>query len=246
MSSESTKRPTQPRTVLTWRSRPRLRPDPHWRTAPSTVLPGHRGSSSPPRRGERWTMPDCFSMPDAGAKCSSARAVIGASTTAGHAAAASLGVNRCARRDAGISTLDAASTAMPNASAATADDAGQAAPRVRRFHRVSIPPSSYRKYHHGAWRRHGARLRRALIPCFKPVRLRGASRFPQVTVEHRGQAETARSRVHRPCAVELWVTRLGQPAAPRATPGPAVRSPHGVRRVRGTWSGGRCARSRDP
>ena len=51
-------------------------------------------------------MPDCFSVPDAGAKCSSARAVTGASTTAGRAAAASLGVNRCAGRDAGISTRD--------------------------------------------------------------------------------------------------------------------------------------------
>ena len=33
------------------RPRPRLRPDPHLRTAPSAVLPGDRGSSSPPRRG---------------------------------------------------------------------------------------------------------------------------------------------------------------------------------------------------
>ena len=47
-------------------------------------------------------MPDCFCVPDAGAKCSSARAVTGASTTARRAAAASLGVNRCAGRDAGI------------------------------------------------------------------------------------------------------------------------------------------------
>ena len=52
-------------------------------------------------------MPDCFSVPDAGAKCPSARAVTGASTTAGRAAAASLGVNRCAGRDAGISTRGA-------------------------------------------------------------------------------------------------------------------------------------------
>ena len=60
MRSESTRRLTQPRTVLTWWSRPRLRPDPHLRTAPSAVLPGNRGSSSPPRRGVQWTMPDCF------------------------------------------------------------------------------------------------------------------------------------------------------------------------------------------
>ena len=122
MRSESTRRLTQPRTVLTWWSRPRLRPDPHLRTAPSAVLPGNRGSSSPPRRGVQWTMPDCFCVPDAGARCSSARAATGASSTAGHVAAAPLGVNRCARRDAGISTLDAAGTVTPSASAATRAD----------------------------------------------------------------------------------------------------------------------------
>ena len=51
------------------------------------------------------------------------------STTAGRAAAASLGVNRCAGRDAGISTRDAAGTVMPSASAATG--AGAAKARVR-------------------------------------------------------------------------------------------------------------------
>ena len=74
-------------------------------------------------------MPDCFCVPDASAKCSSARAATGASTTAGHAAAAPPGVNRCARRDAGISTLDAADTVTPSASAATV--AGAAKTRVR-------------------------------------------------------------------------------------------------------------------
>ena len=64
-------------------------------------------------------MPGCFCVPDAGAKCSSARAVIGASSTAEPVAAASLGVNRCVRRDAGISSLDAAGTVTPSASAAT-------------------------------------------------------------------------------------------------------------------------------
>ena len=75
-------------------------------------------------------MPDCFSVPDAGAKCSSARAATGASSTAGHVAAVPLGVNRYARRDAGISTLDAAGTATPSASAATG--AGAAKTRVCR------------------------------------------------------------------------------------------------------------------
>ena len=83
MRSGAARRPTQPRTEWTWRSRPRLRPDPHVRTAPSAVLPGDRGSSSPPRRGERWTMPDCFRVPGADARCSSARAATGASSTAG-------------------------------------------------------------------------------------------------------------------------------------------------------------------
>ena len=75
-------------------------------------------------------MPDCFCVPGADARCSSARAVIGASSTAGHVAAASLGVNHCVRRDAGISTLDAAGTVTPSASAATG--AGAAKTRVRR------------------------------------------------------------------------------------------------------------------
>ena len=65
-------------------------------------------------------MPGCFYVPGAGARCLSARAVIGASSTARRVAVTSLGANRCARRDAGISTLDAADTVMPSASAATA------------------------------------------------------------------------------------------------------------------------------
>ena len=65
-------------------------------------------------------MPGCFCVPGAGARCSSARAVIGASSTAGRVAVTSLGANRRARRDAGISTLDAADTVTPSASAATA------------------------------------------------------------------------------------------------------------------------------
>ena len=71
-------------------------------------------------------MPDCFCVPGAGAKCSSARAVIGASSTAGWVAATSLGANRCVRRDAGISTLDAADTVMPSVSAATGAGAAKA------------------------------------------------------------------------------------------------------------------------
>ena len=65
-------------------------------------------------------MPGCFHVPGSGARCVSARAVIGASSTARQVAVTSLGANRCARRDAGISTLDAADTVMPSASAATA------------------------------------------------------------------------------------------------------------------------------
>lgn len=65
-------------------------------------------------------MPDCFSVPGAGARCLSARAVIGASSTARRVAVTSRGVNRCARQDVGISTLDAGGTVTPNASAAIA------------------------------------------------------------------------------------------------------------------------------
>ena len=75
-------------------------------------------------------MPDCFCVPDAGARCSSARAATGTSAIAEHVAAAPLGANRCARRGAGISTLDAADTVMPSASAATA--AGAAKTRMHR------------------------------------------------------------------------------------------------------------------
>ena len=64
-------------------------------------------------------MPDCFCVPDVDARCSSARVVIAVSGTAEHVAATPLGVNRCVRRDAGISALDAADTVMPSVSAAT-------------------------------------------------------------------------------------------------------------------------------
>ena len=73
-------------------------------------------------------MPDCFCVLDAGARCSSARAATEASAIAEHVAAAPLGVNRCARRDAGINTLDAPGTVTPSASVATG--AGAAKTRV--------------------------------------------------------------------------------------------------------------------
>ena len=65
-------------------------------------------------------MPDCFCVFDVGAKCSSARAVIGANAIAEHGAAPPLGVNRCVRRGAGISVLDAVDTVMPSAGAGAA------------------------------------------------------------------------------------------------------------------------------
>ena len=76
-------------------------------------------------------MPDCFCVPDVGARCSSARAVIAVSGTAEHVAATPLGVNRCVRRDAGISALDAVDTVMPNVSAATGAGAGRMRARRR-------------------------------------------------------------------------------------------------------------------
>ena len=75
-------------------------------------------------------MPDCFCVPDAGARCSSARVATGASSTAGHVAAAPLGVNRWRAAGRRISTLDAAGTVTPSASAATG--AGAAKTRVHR------------------------------------------------------------------------------------------------------------------
>ena len=76
-------------------------------------------------------MPDCFCVPGAGARCSSARAVIAVSGIAEHVAATPLGVNRCVRRHAGISALDAVDTVMPSVSAATG--AGAACARARRW-----------------------------------------------------------------------------------------------------------------
>ena len=76
-------------------------------------------------------MLDCFCVPDVGARCSCARAVIAVSGTAEHVAAAPLDVNRCVRRDAGISARDAVGTVMPSVSAATG--AGAAKPRAGRM-----------------------------------------------------------------------------------------------------------------
>ncbi len=75
-------------------------------------------------------MPDCICVPDVGARCSSARAVIAVSATADHVAATPLGVNRYVRLDVGISALDAAGTVMPSVSAVTG--AGAAKARARR------------------------------------------------------------------------------------------------------------------
>ena len=70
-------------------------------------------------------MPDCFCVRGVSARCSSARAVIAHSSTAERAAAASPEANRCARRDVGISTLDAAGTVMPSVRGATGAGAGK-------------------------------------------------------------------------------------------------------------------------
>ena len=64
-------------------------------------------------------MPGCFCVPDASAKCSSARAAIGVSSTAVRAAAASPEVNHCARRGGVTSNRDVADTAMPNVNGVT-------------------------------------------------------------------------------------------------------------------------------
>ena len=70
-------------------------------------------------------MPGCSCVLGVSARCSSARAVTVGSATARRVAATSLGVNRCARRGAGISILDAAGTAMPSASDATGSGAAR-------------------------------------------------------------------------------------------------------------------------
>ena len=75
-------------------------------------------------------MRECSCVPGADAKCSSARAVIAVSSTAGHAAARLPEVNHCERRGAVISNRAAAGTAMPSASGAIG--AGAAKGRGRR------------------------------------------------------------------------------------------------------------------
>ena len=127
-------------------------------------------------------MPDCFCVPDAGARCSSARAATAASSTAGHAAAASLGVNRCARRDAGISTRDAAGTVMPSASAATGAGAAKALCQQKVTHHGSAAP------------RCGAEL----VP--SSVLMREASRFD---VPQTGHQASSRSERHFQDALPL-------------------------------------------
>ena len=72
-------------------------------------------------------MPGGFCVPDASAKCSSARAVTAGSSTAGCAVAALPEANRYARRGGVTSNRDAAGTAMPSASAATASGAAKGA-----------------------------------------------------------------------------------------------------------------------
>ena len=64
-------------------------------------------------------MPDCFCVPDAGARSSSVRFATADSSTAARTAAASPETNHCARRGVDISNRDAAGTVMPSASAAT-------------------------------------------------------------------------------------------------------------------------------
>ena len=63
-------------------------------------------------------MHECSCVPGADAKCSFARAVIAASSTAGHGAARLPEANHCERRGAATSIRDAAGTVMPSVSGA--------------------------------------------------------------------------------------------------------------------------------
>ena len=70
-------------------------------------------------------MPDSLCVPGAGAKCSSAHAVIADSSTAERGAAASPEANRGAPPGAVTNNHDAGDTATPSASAVTAAGAAK-------------------------------------------------------------------------------------------------------------------------
>ena len=76
-------------------------------------------------------MRECSCVRGAGAKCSSARAVIAASSTAGHGAARLPEPNHCGRRGAVISNRAAAGTAMPSASGAIGTGAAKGRGRTK-------------------------------------------------------------------------------------------------------------------
>ena len=71
-------------------------------------------------------MPDCFCVPGANARCSSARVATAASSTAGRSVATSPEANHCAGPGADISNRDAAGPVTPSASAAIATGAAKA------------------------------------------------------------------------------------------------------------------------
>ena len=85
-------------------------------------------------------MHECSCVPGAGAKCSSARAVIAASSTAGHGAARLPEANHCERRGAVISIRAAAGTVMPSASGAIGTGAAKGRGRESDASRFRFTP----------------------------------------------------------------------------------------------------------
>ena len=71
-------------------------------------------------------MPDCFCVPGAKARCSSARVATAASSTAGRSVATSPEANHCAGPGGAISNRDAAGTVTLSASDAIATGAAKA------------------------------------------------------------------------------------------------------------------------
>ena len=76
-------------------------------------------------------MRDCSCVPGASAKYSSARAVIAASSTAGHVAAGLPGANRYVPLGGVISNRAAVGTAMPSASGAIGTGAAKGRGRTK-------------------------------------------------------------------------------------------------------------------
>ena len=111
-------RPTQPRTVETWRSVSGVASRTALAHGSGTSIAGAGQCVQSPSREARWTMRGCLSVPDVGVRCGCVRAVIGGSATAPGAARRRHGARGFAPPVRATNAAVAGGTAMPSASAA--------------------------------------------------------------------------------------------------------------------------------